>query len=158
MAESSVHELKIVVGIEYIEYGNRLLIGDVRAAESYELVEDREGVTHTAVCLLRNDVEGILGDGDAFVRGHRLQVRDGVGDSDAIEVIDLASAEDGRQNLMLLRGSEDEDRVPSRRKVSPLKGSEPAHRRRAQGPRRIRREGPRRGMRALLQPLTIAGE
>ena len=111
MAERCVHKLKIVVGVEYIEYRYRLLIGDGCTAESYELVEDLEGVTHAAVCLLRDDVQRILGDGDAFVRGYRLQISDGVGDGDAIEVIDLASAEDGRQNLMLLRGSKDEDRV-----------------------------------------------
>ena len=111
MAERCVHELKIVVGVEYIEYRYRLLIGDGRTAESYELVEDREGVTHAAVCLLRDDVQRIFGHGDAFVRGNRLQISDGVRDGDAVEVIDLATAEDGRKDLMFLRRREDEDCV-----------------------------------------------
>ena len=111
MAERCVHELEIVVRVEDIEYGDGLLVRDGCTAESYELVEDREGVTHATVCLLRNDVEGIFGDGDAFVRGNRLQISDGVGYGDAVEVINLATAEDGRQDLMFLRRREDEDRV-----------------------------------------------
>ena len=72
---------------------------------------------------------------------------------EALEIIVASQRADGSWSNDFI-----EDRVPSRRKVSPLKGSEPAHRRRAQGPRRIRRESPRRGMRAILQPLAIADE
>ena len=111
MAERCVHELEIVVRIEDIEHRDSLLVRDGCTAEGDELVEDREGVTHTAVCLLRNDVEGILGDGDAFFGRHGLQIRDGIRHGDAVEIIDLATAEDGRQDLMFLRRSEDEDCV-----------------------------------------------
>ena len=102
MAKRCVHELKIVVGVEYIEYRYRLLIGDGCTAESDELVEDREGVTHAAVCLLRDDVQRIFGHGDAFVRGNRLQISDGVRDGFSV-VARMKIAYEGGSSRVLSR-------------------------------------------------------
>ena len=49
--------------------------------------------------------------GDTLLVGHRLQVVDGVADSHPLEVVDLTTAEDGGQDLMLLGSGEDEDDV-----------------------------------------------
>ena len=48
---------------------------------------------------------------DAFLLCHHLEVVDGVGHGHALKVVYLASAQDGRQNLVFLGGGEDEDDV-----------------------------------------------
>ena len=111
MAQRMFHQREIVVGIEDIEHLDRTFVGDVRTAESDQLVEDREGITHTSICFLSDHVQCFLIGCDTFVRRHFLQISDGVGHGDAVEVIDLTTTEDRGDHLMLLRRSEDEDGV-----------------------------------------------
>ena len=60
------------------------------ARETHHLVEYREGVAHTPVGLLGDDVERFGFGGDALLRSDILQVLGNVGRGDALEVIDLA--------------------------------------------------------------------
>ena len=75
------------------------------------MIEDGEGITHAAVGLLGDDVERLGFGLDALFLGHVLQVADDVGDGDAGEVVDLTAGEDRGEDLVLLRGGEDEDGV-----------------------------------------------
>ena len=80
-------------------------------AEACHLVEDREGVAHTSVCLLCDDVEGCRFVGDAFLLRHVLEVSHDVLNGHPLEIVDLTTGEDGGQQLVLLCGGEDEDGV-----------------------------------------------
>ena len=94
--EGNVDETEIVVRVEHIEHLNGLLVADIIAAEGNELVKYTKRIAHTSVGLLCNHIECFFADIDAFEACHILEVSNGVGHSDAAEVIDLASAEDGR--------------------------------------------------------------
>ena len=109
--QGEVHELEVVVAVEHVQVFYHLLVGDVALAEAGSLVEDGEGISHTSVCLLGDDGKRLLLVLDAFLLSHHLEVGDGVGYGHALEVVNLASTQDGRQDLVLLGGGEDEDHV-----------------------------------------------
>ena len=94
--EGSVDETEIVVRVEHIEHLDGLLVADIIAAEGNELVKYTKRIAHTSVGLLCDHIECFFADIDAFEACHILEVANGIGHSDAAEVIDLASAEDGR--------------------------------------------------------------
>ena len=106
-----VYQLEVVVAVEHVQVFYYLLVGDVALAEACRLVEDGEGIAHTAVCFLGDDSECLILVFHAFLLSYHLQVGDGVSHGHALEVVNLASAQDGRQNLVLLGGGEDEDDV-----------------------------------------------
>ena len=83
-------------------------------ARGRHLVEDREGVAHGAVGLLGYHVERLVFGLDTLGGGHGAEMLHHVVDSDTLEVVHLATAEDSRQNLVLLCGREDEDHVLGR--------------------------------------------
>ena len=109
--EHGVGEAEIVVVIEHVEVLDHGLVGHVAAGVADGLIEDGEGVAHAAVGFLGDDVEGLGLGLDALLLGHVLQVADDVGDGDAGEVVDLTAGEDRGEDLVLLRGGEDEDGV-----------------------------------------------
>ena len=104
-----VRQAEVVVVVKHVQVLDGLLIGDVAAAERRHLVEDAQRVSHTAVGLLSDDVQRRLLHLDAFLLRHMLQMTHDVVHRHALEVVDLASAHDGRQNLVLLRRRQDED-------------------------------------------------
>ena len=80
-------------------------------AEHRRLVEDRKGIAHAAIGLLGDEVQCLLLVGDALLAGHHLQVVHDFGHVHAVEVIDLATRDDGGQNLVLLGGGENENHI-----------------------------------------------
>ena len=109
-----IDDLEVVLGVEHVQVFDHFLVGDVALTERGGLVEDGEGVAHTAVGFLGDDGEGLFVIGDALLFGHVLQMIDGVADGHPFEVVDLTTAEDGGQDLVLLRRGEDEDDVCGR--------------------------------------------
>ena len=109
--QRSVHQLEIVVRVEHIEHGYRLLVSDGIAAEGDELVEYRQGITHASVGFLRHHIERLFARRHSFVRRYFLQISDGVRYRDAVEIIDLTTAEDSRKHFVLLCSRQDEDGV-----------------------------------------------
>ena len=109
VVQKVIHQAEIVFIVQYVQVFNHSLVGDVSSREAGHLVEDGKCVTHTSVRFLGNDGQGFRLGLDAFFLGHVLQVSHGILHVDAVEVINLASAQDGRQNLMLLGGGQNED-------------------------------------------------
>ena len=106
-----VDDLEVVLGIEHVQVFNHFLVGDVALAERGCLIEDGEGITHTAISLFCNHSQRLFLEGDTFLLSHVLQMIHRVADGHTFEVIDLTTAQDGRQDLMLLSGGQDEDYV-----------------------------------------------
>ena len=106
-----VHQMEAMVVIQNVQVLKDIGVIHLRSAESHRLVEDSQGVTHGAVGLEGNHMEGLVVDGDIFLGGDVLQVPDYVRNADAAEVVGLAAAQDGWQNLMLLCGGKDENGV-----------------------------------------------
>ena len=109
--ERLVDDLEVVFAVEDIEVFEHLLVGDVALAEARRLVKDRQRVAHTAVGLLGYHVQRLGLCLDAFALSHHLEVVYDAGHGHAVEVINLATADDGGQYLVLLGGGEDEDDV-----------------------------------------------
>ncbi len=100
--------------VEDVEIVDRCLIGDVSAGGSRYLVEYGEGVAHGTVGLgCYNSERGRFGF-YAFSLGYKRQVVDHVLYRDAVEIVDLASREDGGYDLVLFRCGEDENHVGRR--------------------------------------------
>ena len=109
-----LHQGETVFIIKDVEVSQHIFALHVGPAESHRLVENGEGVPHGSVGLLPDDVEGLVVDGDAFLVGYAPQVLHHVGYADTVEVVGLAAGEDGGEDLVLLGGREDENRVCGR--------------------------------------------
>ena len=106
-----VHQAETVIIIQHAQIADHVRAMDILAAESDRLVEKREGITHGAVGLVRDHVQRLVVDRNPLLAGDIPQVADDVRHADAVEIVGLAAAQDGRENLVLLRGREDENRV-----------------------------------------------
>ena len=103
-----VYQAEVIFVIQHIQVLDGSLVGDVSSGEAGYLVEDGKCITHTPIRFLGDDCQCFRLSMDTFLLGYILQVCYGILHIDAVEVIDLASAQDGRQNLVLLGGSQDE--------------------------------------------------
>ena len=110
-SEERLVETEVVVIVEHVEVVDGILIGDVAIARSEHLVKDRQRVAHCAIGLLRYHIECRGVGSNALVLADVLQLLHDVGHRDARKVIDLASRQDGGDNLLLLGGGEDEDGI-----------------------------------------------
>ena len=106
-----VDNLKVVFAVKHVQVLNHLLVGDVTLTERCCLIEDREGIAHTAISLLGDYCQCLLLVGDTFLLGHMLQVVDSVAYGHTLKVVYLATAQDGRQYLMLFGGGQNEYHV-----------------------------------------------
>ena len=106
--EDVVNGTEIIVVVEHVEVVDDVFVGDGLAGEADHLVEDGKGVAQGSVGLLGDDVQGLSFCIDAFARSYESKVLGNVIDGDALEVVDLASRKDGRDDLVLLGGGEDE--------------------------------------------------
>ena len=106
---SQVDDFKVVLCVQHVQVFNDLLIGDIPLTERYRLVEDTQRIAHTAICLLSNDSQCLFLILHALFLCHGFQMTDGVTHRHTLEVIDLTTTQDGRQNLMFLGGGKDED-------------------------------------------------
>ena len=89
--ESHVDHLEVELHIHEVEVTDDFLQGDVTLAEAGSLVEDGEGVAHSAVSLLGNHLQGLLLVCISLTLGHHLQVVDSVGDCHTVEIVYLAT-------------------------------------------------------------------
>ena len=112
--EERVHETETVFVVKDIEIAHHVLTLDVRAAERDRLVKYGQRVTHGPVSLVGDDVHGLIVDGNPLLAGYIPEIPDYVRDAYPIEVVGLAAAQDSRDNLVLLRGGQDENRVGRR--------------------------------------------
>ena len=103
--------MEVVVRIQYVQVLYDFLVGDVSLREARRLVEDGKGVAHTAVGLLGDDVQCLLLVLYVLLFGNAFQMADDVRHGHALEVVDLAAGQDGREDLVLLGRREDEDDV-----------------------------------------------
>ena len=58
--QKSVRQRERIFVIEDIEIFQDVLVFDFRPAERYRLVENRKGIPHCPVCLVRNDMQGFV--------------------------------------------------------------------------------------------------
>ena len=121
---TQVYDAEIIVRVEYVEVFNHLGVSDVALTEARCLVEHREGVSHSAVSLFGYHVESLLLIFYPLLLSHHLQMVHDARHRHALEVVNLAARQDGGQNLVLLRCSEDEDDVCRRFFESLQKGIE----------------------------------
>ena len=109
-----VRQSEVRVVVEHVQLLRDRLVREVLAGKSDELVKHGQGVAKGPVCFLGDDVERFFLGTHPFLRRDVLQVRHGVGHSDAVEVEDLAARQNRRENLVLLRGGQNEHRVRGR--------------------------------------------
>ena len=99
------------VRIEQVEVVDGGLVGHIAAGERGDLVEDRKRITHTAIGLACNDLQGTWFHADTLLPGNIGQLLNDVLRRDTLEVIGLATAQDRGQDLLLLGGAHHEDGV-----------------------------------------------
>ena len=111
LRQEGIHQRKAIFVIQDVQVLHHIRHLYVRPAERHRLIEDREGVAHRAIGLLRNDMQAFIIDRNVFPRSDGPQVPDDIGNADAIEIVGLAAGEDGREDFVLLGGGEDENGV-----------------------------------------------
>ena len=112
--EQHLRDAEVGVVVQDVERLGDVAVIERLAAERHGLVEHRQGVAHTPVGFLGNEVERLFVGCDALLRGDVFEVFDAVLDADAVEIVDLAPREDGRDDLVFFGRRENEDRVCGR--------------------------------------------
>ena len=112
--QKSICQSEIIFIVQYIQVLYYTLVSDMSVGKAYHLVENRQGVTHTSISLLCNHVQCFRFGFDMFLSCHVLQMFYRVAYTDTIEVVYLATAQNGRKNLMLFGCSKNEDGVMRR--------------------------------------------
>ena len=92
---SKARSTRRIVAVEHVQVLDHLLVSDVAHAETGSLVEDREDRAYLRQPFGYHG-ERLLFILYAFLLSHHLQVVDGVGYRHSLEVVNLASAQDGR--------------------------------------------------------------
>ena len=109
--QQRIHQAETVLVVEHPERTDHVLVSDVRSAERDRLVEQGQRIAHRPVRLVGDHVERAVVHGDPLLGGDPLQIAHDIRHADAVEIVGLATAQDGREDLVLLRGREDEDGV-----------------------------------------------
>ena len=109
-----ISQPEVVFVIEDVQVLDDLLVGHFFPAEGDGLVEQCQGVAHGAVGFLGDDVHGVFAHRHTLFGCDALHVADHVFDTDAVEVVGLAAGKDGGQDLVLLSGGQDENRMGRR--------------------------------------------
>ena len=112
--KSLVRQREIRVVVEHVKLLRHRLVGEVLSCESHELVKHGQRVAQGPVRLLGDDVKCFFFRVHPLLSRDVLKVRHSVGYGDAVEVEDLATGQNRRQNLVLLRGGQNEHRVRRR--------------------------------------------
>ena len=107
----SVDKTEIIVVVKDVEIVDSGTIGDVAHRCGCHLVEYRQGVTHSAVGLLRYHVKSLRLGCVTLMVGNIFQLLGDVGGRDALEVIFLASRKNRWQNFLPFRGGKNENHV-----------------------------------------------
>ena len=109
-----VRQREIRVVVEHVKLFRHRLVREVLSGKRDELVKHGQRVAQGTVRLLGDDVERFFLGVHPFLSRDVLQVSHGVGHRDAVEVKDLATRQNRRQDLVLLRGGQNEHRVRRR--------------------------------------------
>ena len=105
---------EIGVVVEYVERTSHLAIRERLTAERNRLIEHRKCVAHTSIGLLSDQVERLIVVGNALLLSDIFQIADTILDTNTVEVEDLATRQNRRNDLMFLGGCQDEDGVCGR--------------------------------------------
>ena len=109
--EEGFNQREAVLVIKHIEVAEHILILHVCAAECHCLVEDGKRITHRAVGLVSNNVERLVVDGHTLRSSHHTEVPYDVLNCDSVEIVSLATRQDGRKDLVFLSSRKNEDGV-----------------------------------------------
>ena len=106
--QKCIHQAKIIFIIQYVQVINYILIGDVIATETYQLVEYGECVAHSAITFLSYNIQSTFFYRHMLLTGNIFQVVDRVGDGNAVEIIYLTARKYGWYDFMLFSGCQNE--------------------------------------------------
>ena len=102
-----VGQFKVVLVIQYIQIFDYALVGDVSAGKTHYLIEYGQGIAHTTVSFQCDDVQCLRFGGNTFFGSYIGQMCYGIFHTDAVEVVYLATRQDGWQYLMLFSSGKD---------------------------------------------------
>ena len=112
--EETIRQTEIIFIIKYVQIINHTLIGDISSGETNHLIEDRQCITHTTVRLHGYHVQRFRLCRDSFFRSNIRQMIHRIFHAYPVKVINLTTGKNGRENLMLLRRSQDKDSMTGR--------------------------------------------
>ena len=112
--KESVHQAETVLIVQHIEVLYYALVLDVSSAERNGLVEYGQRIAHRSVRLARYHVQGFVLYLNPFLVRNVPQVAHHIHNAYAVEVIDLASGQDGWDDLVLFSGCQNEYSVGRR--------------------------------------------
>ena len=112
--KKAVRQPEIIFIIQHIEILNHALIRNVSTGKAYHLIEDGKCITHTAIRLQRNDIQRFGFCCDILFRSHISQMLHRVFHTDTVKIINLATRQNSRKNLMLLRRRQNKDSMTGR--------------------------------------------
>ncbi len=113
-ARDAIHDAREPLGIHVAEHVLRGLEADVPVAEHRHLLERRDGIAHSALGLLGNEVDAIVVEREALAFADVLEAHANLVGGKTVEVEALAARHDGLRNLVRLGGAHHEHDVLGR--------------------------------------------
>ena len=112
--QEGIHQTEAVLVVQHSEVADHVFVLDVGTAEGNALIEQSERVAHGSVGLLGYHMDALVVYLYSFRSGYCLDIFGDIRDGDAVEVVGLAAGKYRGQDLVLLRGAEDEHCVGGR--------------------------------------------
>ena len=112
--EKVIHQHEAVLVVQNVQVFQYILVFHIRSAESYGLVEYCKGVPHRTVCLVGYDMERFIINAYILFCSYVPEVPDDVLYCNPVEIVCLASGQDGREYLMFFGSGQNEYRMRRR--------------------------------------------
>ena len=109
-----IRQPEIIFVIQDVQVIDNSLIGNIPICKTDYLVEDGQRVAHTTIRFLGNHIQGFRFSRHSFAGRYVFQMLHHIGNRDTRKVVYLATGQDGRQHLMLLRRSQNEQSMMGR--------------------------------------------
>ena len=90
--------------IKYIQIFKYGVVSQLVAGKTYKLIKNRQGIAHGSICLLGNNMQGIVFGSNIFHVGHMMKMPGNIINGNPLEIKNLAAGEDGWKDLMLFGG------------------------------------------------------
>ena len=109
-----IRQPEIIFVIQDVQVIDNCLIGNISICKTDHLVEDGQRVAHTAIRFLGNHIQGFRFSRHPFAGRDIFQMFHHIGNRDTRKVVYLATGQDGRQDLVLFRRSQNEQGMMGR--------------------------------------------
>ena len=89
--QECIHKEETIFIVKYVQITQNVLIFDICATECDRLIEDRQGITHCAICLMSYHMKRLVVDRNGLAGSYHTKISYDILDSDPVEIVCLTT-------------------------------------------------------------------